>query len=168
MTTTISKCRTDQSEVIYAIVERCKTALQSEGIFQWTDHYPTLQIIQNDIESGHLYQIQSGSNIAGIININTIQDEAYKTISWSYPDETCMVIHRLAIDPQYQKQGLAQKLMTFAENYGMESGFHSIRLDAYSQNTRVLQFYEKRGYAKKGLVYFPMRALPFYCYEKQL
>src|SRR5690606_8467490 len=132
MTTTISKCSADQREVIYAIVERCKTALQSEGIFQWTAEYPTLQIIQNDIESGHLYHIQSGNHIAGIININSIQDEAYKTSSWSYPDETCLIIHRLAIDPQYQRQGLARKLMTFAENYGTEQGFHSIRLDAYS------------------------------------
>lgn len=164
----ISKCRINDSAVIYEIIKNCKTVLQSEGIFQWTDHYPTLQIIQNDIESEHLYQIQSDKDIFGIINISTIQEEEYKTINWTYPDETCLVIHRLAIDPKYQRQGFAQKLMTFAENYGVENGFRSIRLDAYSQNTRVLKFYETRGYIKKGEVYFSKRAFPFYCYEKQI
>jgi ribosomal protein S18 acetylase RimI-like enzyme len=168
MTTTLSKCSVNQSETIYEIVKNCKTALQSDGIFQWTEHYPTLSIIQNDIELGHLYQIQSDKDILGIINISTIQEEEYKTINWLYPDETCLVIHRLAIDPKHQRQGFAQKLMTFAENYGIENGFHSIRLDAYSQNTRVLKFYETRGYTKKGEVYFPKRDLPFYCYEKQI
>ncbi|HET8574233.1 MAG TPA: GNAT family N-acetyltransferase [Edaphocola sp.] len=168
MVTTISKCIAHQGGTIYEIVENCKAALQSGGIFQWTDHYPTLQIIQNDIESGHLYQIQSGKDILGIINISAIQEEEYKNINWSYPVDTSLVIHRLAIDPKHQGQGFAQKLMTFAENYGKQRGFHSIRLDAYSQNTRVLRFYDKRAYAKRGEIYFPGRDLPFYCYEKQL
>jgi len=166
MITTINKCSVSESQAIYEIVKSCKTALQSDGIFQWTDHYPTLRIIQSDIELGHLYQIQSDKIILGIINISTVQEEEYKIINWSYPDDTCLVIHRLAIDPEHQRQGLAQKLMTFAENYGMENGFHSIRLDAYNQNTRVLKFYERRAYNKKGEVYFPGRDLPFYCYEK--
>lgn len=168
MTTTINKCSANQREEIYEIIENCKTSLQAEGIFQWTDHYPTLQVIQNDIESGNLYQIQSDNGILGIINISTIQEEEYKTINWTYPDETCLVIHRLAVDPKHQGQGFAQKLMTFAENYGIENGFESIRLDAYSQNIRVLRFYEKRAYTKQGEVYFPKRDFPFYCYEKQL
>jgi ribosomal protein S18 acetylase RimI-like enzyme len=168
MTTTIDKCRADQSEVVYEIIKNCKSSLQAEGIFQWTDNYPTLQIIQNDIELGNLYHIQFDNDILGIINISNIQEEEYKTINWTYPDETCLVIHRLAIDPAHQGQGLAQKLMDFAEMYGIENGFQSIRLDAYSQNTRVLSFYEKRTYTKQGEVYFPERDFPFYCYEKQL
>lgn len=68
MDTAIQKRTIDQCERIFEIVTRCKTFLEKEGIFQWTDHYPTLQIIQNAILSGYLYQLQSDKEIIGIIN----------------------------------------------------------------------------------------------------
>lgn len=67
-----------------------------------------------------------------------------------------------------KKQGLARKLMDFAENIAIECGYASIRLDAYSGNERVLRFYENRGYQKRGEVNFSGRALPFFCYEKEI
>lgn len=58
--------------------------------------------------------------------------------------------------------------MGFAERYGIDNNFSSVRLDAYSGNKQSLQFYEKRGYQKRGEVSFPGRKLPFFCYEMAL
>ena len=78
------------------------------------------------------------------------------------------VIHRLAVHPDFQRKGIARNLMDFAEAHAKNNSFTSIRLDAYTGNKRVLQFYENRGYIKRGEVKFKGRSLPFACMEKQL
>ena len=103
----------------------------------------------------------------GVINISHIEELEYKTIVWSDNNGKCLVIHRLAIHPKNQKQGLAGKLMGFAESFAIENGYTSIRLDAYSGNERVLRFYENRGYQKRGEVNFSGRALPFFLLRKR-
>ena len=56
--------------------------------------------------------------------------------------------------------------MDFAEQFGWENGFKSIRLDTFSQNDRNQKFYELRGYQKLGDIYFPKQSEhPFHCYE---
>lgn len=90
----------------------------------------------------------------------------YQELIWSDEGGEVLVIHRLAVNPEWQKQGIGRQLMDFTENYAAEKGYTSIRLDAYSGNPRALNLYERRGYRKVGQVFFPERELPFYCYEK--
>ncbi len=163
----ISLARTDQLQEIFAIFRQCKAHMEKEHIFQWTDSYPTLEILDADIKSGNLYCLGSGV-CAGVIHISDIQEAEYGSVKWQHTTGNVLVIHRLAIDPLFQKQGLARKLMDFAEHYGSQNNYASVRLDAFSQNHRVLRFYENRGYSKRGEVYFPGRTDPFFCYEKQL
>lgn len=111
---------------------------------------------------------EEGDKTVGVIAINEIQDEEYKSIHWQNNDGKILVIHRLAIHPRSQKRGLAKQLMDFAEDYAVTNNYSSVRLDAYSGNQRVLRFYENRDYKKQGEVFFPKRILPFYCYEKQI
>lgn len=56
--------------------------------------------------------------------------------------------------------------MNFAENFAHENNYSSIRLNAYSQNKRVVEFYKKRKYFIRGNVKFPGREYPFHCMEK--
>ena len=72
------------------------------------------------------------------------------------------------IDPNHQRQGNAHKLMDFAENYAIEQNYSSVRLDAYSQNKGVLNFYKKRDYVIRGNVNFPQRLYAFHCMEKEI
>lgn len=142
--------------------------MEKENIFQWTEQYPAIHHIADDIQNGFLYSINSKGKSLGVINISNMEEPEYKTIVWSDNNGECLVIHRLAVHPKNQKQGLARKLMDFAENFAIENGYTSIRLDAYSGNERVLRFYENRGYQKRGEVNFPGRVLPFFCYEKEI
>ena len=58
--------------------------------------------------------------------------------------------------------------MDFAEKSANENNYSSIRLDAYSQNKRVIDFYKKRKYFTRGNVNFPEREYPFHCMEKKI
>lgn len=164
----IEKANPKQLNGIFEIFVECKRSLEKENIFQWTEQYPALHHIADDIQNGFLYSMNNEGKSLGVIHISNIEEPEYKTVVWSDSNGTCLVIHRLAVHPENQKQGLAGNLMDFAENVAIESGYTSIRLDVYSGNERALRFYENRGYQKRGEVNFSGRELPFFCYEKGL
>lgn len=164
----IRAARTDQASEIFDILQACRRALEAEGIFQWTDAYPTLRHVEENLASGDLFVCMDADTCVGTVLVNRRQDPEYQTVAWTDADGACSVIHRLAVHPQHQGQGIAQKLMDFAEDFARRQGSTSIRLDAYTGNPRSLRFYENRQYIKRGDVRFPGRTLAFHCYEKQL
>jgi len=76
------------------------------------------------------------------------------------------MMHRLAVDPQAQGQGVARKLIEFAENYAVREGYTSIRLDTYNKNTAALKLYRGLGYDERGEVNYPGKAASFPVFEK--
>lgn len=153
---------------IMDLIKHCIKDMQSHGIYQWNESYPTAEIFEEDIKSESLYILKDKSNYLGIIAINEEQSPEYQELKWLIEAGRALVIHRLAVNPEWQKQGIARQLMDFAEKYATEKGYTSIRLDAFSENPRALNLYERRGYNKVGQVFFPNRELPFYCYEKRI
>jgi ribosomal protein S18 acetylase RimI-like enzyme len=93
-------------------------------------------------------------------------DQEYRSVKWLSKSNKNIYIHRLAVDPKSQSKGYALQLMDFAENYGKQNNYESIRLDTFSQNLRNQRFYEQRGYIRLENVYFLNQSQdPFYCYE---
>lgn len=161
----IKLCSINEAEEIFKIYDDCRKAMQGAGIFQWQNEYPVLDTVKQDIEEKNLYGYYEDGKCLGAVSINTYQDEEYKAIDWKGPDENVIVIHRLAVNPEFQSKGIARLLMDFAEEYAMEKKYSAIRLDSYSQNKRALRFYENRGYIKRGECFFAGRDKPFYCLE---
>ena len=95
------------------------------------------------------------------------KDPLYNTVNWLTPDNKNLYIHRLAVHPKSQRQGIARQLMDFAEDFGEKKRMESIRLDTFSQNPRNIRFYKARGYLNLGDVYFENHSEdPFHCFEK--
>lgn len=153
---------------IFDIYLTAKAALEANGLFQWTDKYPTIALIENDIKKTVLYLLKNNEKIVGAINLSEDQEMEYQTIKWEFNASKVLVIHRLVIHPTYQKQGYGSNLMDFAENFAVEKDYTAIRLDAYSQNKNVIHFYKNRGYFIRGDVNFPARVYPFHCMEKEV
>lgn len=153
---------------LFQIYLNGKNELERNGIYQWTDNYPTSSIIESDLRKGVLYLLKKGQEIIGAINISEEQEVEYQSINWKFDAAKVLVIHRLVIDPQYQRQGYARRLMDFAEDFALANDYSSIRLDAYSQNHKVIEFYKKRNYFVRGDVYFPQREHSFHCMEKEI
>ena len=157
-----------QDEVLKAkkLTEACAVGMQQLGIFQWNEHYPSLEKLQQDIDQKELYVLEENYQILGIIVLSEIMDEEYINVSWLTPSEKNLYIHRLATHPKSWGKGYGQKLMDFAEEFARKLDFNSIRLDTFSLNKRNQKFYEARGYQKLEDIYFPKQsAAPFHCYE---
>lgn len=164
----IEKAKREDLDDLFALINRVKADMKKNQLDQWNDDYPTREIIENDILNEDLYIIKSDDRLFGGICLNEDQEEAYQQVDWKFDPTKVLVIHRLAIDPNTQGQGMAQQLMQFAEKYAQENGFTSIRLDVYSQNPRAIAIYKNRGYEIRGAINFPGRAYHFHCMEKRV
>ncbi|TRO67440.1 GNAT family N-acetyltransferase [Christiangramia sabulilitoris] len=151
---------------IKLLTEACAEAMINKGIFQWNQHYPSLERLREDIRKDELYVLLTGQKIVGIIVITPDKDKEYEHVDWRSKTENSLYIHRLATHPDHWGKGYARKLMDFAETYARTHNFESVRLDTFSRNSRNQRFYEDRGYQRLGNIYFPKQSEhPFYCYE---
>jgi len=151
---------------IKKLTEACAVAMQQKQIFQWNEHYPSLEKLSADIEKGELYVLKSENEIKGIIVLTDFMDEEYHSVEWITESGKNLYIHRLATHPEYWGEGYGRILMDFAENYARQNKYISVRLDTFSQNKRNQKFYESRGYRRLGDIFFPKQSeFPFHCYE---
>ena len=165
----IRKANLAEIERLLQITRACVAKMTSEGILQWNNFYPNREAFQKDVERQELYVLLSEATIIGCITISSEKDSEYNEIDWLTKDSSHYYIHRLAIDPNFQKQGFAKKLMDFAESLAIKNNIVSIRLDTSSRNIRNQKFYEAREYSRLGNIFFPKQSeFPFYCYEKIL
>lgn len=149
-----------------SITKACAAYMIEQNIYQWNEVYPNKNAFINDFKRNELYVLEVNRELAGCICISTFKDAIYKPVKWLTQTNNCIYIHRLAIHPNYQGKGYAQKLMDYAESYAKTHNFDSVRLDTFSQNKRNLKFYESRGYERLEKIYFPKQSpYPFYCYE---
>jgi ribosomal protein S18 acetylase RimI-like enzyme len=162
----ISKALKSEVPEIIKVTNACALAMISNGIFQWNDEYPSVDVFENDVELQQLWVLKDADKIIGSIVISSSIDEEYKAVKWLTPTKNNCYIHRLAVHPKHQGKGLAQQMMSFAEAYAKEHKFISVRLDTFSENPRNNMFYLKRGYQKLEAIYFPRQSeYSFYCYE---
>ncbi|MGC1203602.1 MAG: GNAT family N-acetyltransferase [Flavobacteriaceae bacterium] len=162
----IRKATLKDIDKLFEITKACALSMIQKKIYQWNEFYPNKNAFLKDLERNELYVLELNNALIGCVCISTFMDDEYKAISWLSETKNNIYIHRLAIHPNHQGKGYAQKLMTFAEDFAKKNKVLSLRLDTFSQNERNVKFYENRGYKRLGNIYFPKQSdYPFYCYE---
>lgn len=116
--------------------------------------YPIRQTAIDGIKDDSLFVLKIGNQIAGSIILNHLPEEAYHQVVWNTPDEyeNIFVIHTLVVHPRFLKQGIGEKLLTFAKEYSIQKEIRSIRLDVSVNNLPAIALYEKMEYRHIGTV----------------
>ncbi|PQP89075.1 N-acetyltransferase, partial [Paenibacillus sp. AR247] len=140
--------------------------MQEGGSDQWDDEYPNRDVIGEDLSRGTLFAAEGDGRILGIMVLDQHQDEQYDKIPWTETEGPHLMMHRIAVDPMAQGQGIARKLVAFAEQFAQENGYKSIRLDTYAKNAPALKLYRGLGYDQRGEVNYPGREAGFPAFEK--
>lgn len=149
------------------ITEACAKHMIAQGIFQWNEQYPSLAVFRNDIAQGNMYVYELNETIVGCVMLSFEKDAFYDSIAWLTPEKKHLYVHRLAVHPDFQGKGIAQKIMDYGEAYALQNNCLSVRLDTFSKNPRNNSFYQTRKYQRVGEVFFTLKSPhPFYCYEK--
>ena len=166
---TIRLAKDDDVKRVVEITNACANHMISKNIFQWDENYPNKEVFDQDITDNTLYIIENMSKILGCICISIKIDDVYKNVNWLTPNNKNVFLHRLAIHPDFQGQGLALKLMEYAEEYTIKKEYKSIRLDTFSGNPKNNKFYNLQGYTKLEKIFYRNQSdMHFHCYEKIL
>ena len=163
----ILKANPQHAEEITDLFRTATDGMIASGIDQWNYSYPLISHISEDIEQGSAFIMMEKGSILATVTLDGNQDEQYQKIRWPFVSPRPLVIHRLAVHPDGQGQGLGKKMCHFAQEFAAANRFTSIRLDAYSKNPVSLRLYHNLGYTKAGgYCYFHKNPAPFYCFEK--
>ncbi|QBE97273.1 GNAT family N-acetyltransferase [Blautia producta] len=116
------------------------------------DVYPTREDAEEGLRSGGLYVAENQGKIAGTVIFLYEQDEIYRSIKWQIDqDAPVIILHILAVHPDYFGCGVGKALLDHAEFLGQQQGIRAIRLDTYEKNLPAARLYEKCGFQYIGL-----------------
>ncbi len=152
---------------IMEIVSVTVAGMNAEGNDQWDAEYPQAENFAGDIERGELFVEETDGQINGLICINDIEPAEYSGLPWSSTAKA-LVLHRMAVASESRMQGIAGRLLAFAETLAKEQGFVYLKTDTFSQNEKMNRLLAKNGYQRIGTMSFRGKAQPFYCYDKCL
>jgi ribosomal protein S18 acetylase RimI-like enzyme len=151
-----------------SLVRRVVPIMQAQGNQQWDDHYPNEHIFERDIDQGELWVTEQEGTLAAVTAITTDQSPEYADVGWDI-HEPAIVIHRLAVDPDFRGTGLAHTLMQWAEIIAEQRGISVLRVDTNTQNRAIQRLLLYLGYTLAGEISLNMRpGLRFLCFEKRL
>jgi ribosomal protein S18 acetylase RimI-like enzyme len=162
----IVKAQIEDFDNVLKLVSDIIKDMEIKGNPQWDENYPTKEILENDIKNGSLFVMVENVRFIALCALTENEEPQYLGINWMDKNSKALEIHRIAVHPNWQKRGIARKLLDFAEDHTQKNGYSSMRLDTYCKNSRMIKILEKRGYNRTGEIFFPPLTLPFYCYEK--
>lgn len=145
----------EECERCYEIIEAGKAFQREQGFVQWTEDYPNLSTIQDDIPKGKGYVLKTEGNIIGYMCIDFDGEPAYDNIEGSWrAEQPYAVVHRMAFDRKYCGKGLADTAFRLIEELCLEKDVHYIRVDTDFPNKRMQHILEKNGFVNCGVIVF--------------
>ena len=151
----IRKANMNDLESIMQIIKSTVEEMKTYNNTQWDENYPLEKDFVSDGE------------VAGFICLNYEEPEEYLGLNWS-SNKKAMVIHRMAVNPNFRKTGIASKLVDFAEKLAVENNVSYLKSDTYSINSKMNLLLTKCGFIKIGEMSFLGKEKSFYCYDKIL
>lgn len=161
----------DQIDTVEEVVGQCREDLEAQGILQWDAEYPNREFFLQSVAAGSLFVLLDEGDIKAVVVLDERQASEWKDVAWSEPNGPVLAVHSLAVLPASQGKGYGKAILGFCETFARENGYTIIRLDAFSENTIALRFYERHGYRMCGEITLPFKPAGhqcYYCYEKRL
>ena len=155
MSVEIRKAKETDIDFIDEIYNHIHTEHEKGNVYTgWVrDVYPAKNTALEALKRGDLFVQVSDGKIVGTAIINKIQPDVYKEADWEYEvsNDKIMVLHTLVIDPYVKGCGFGRKFVEFYENYALENGCKSLRMDTNKLNQNARNFYKKLGYNEVGI-----------------
>lgn len=127
---TLLKIRAMTSEDVAAVSEIEKTCFNDA----WSEN-----LIKGELDNGNavVFVAQYRENVVGYINFYNIVGEGN--------------INRIAVLPQYRKQGIADALMKAMLGWAKENKLVFVTLEVRQSNTAAISLYRKYGFENVGI-----------------
>jgi ribosomal protein S18 acetylase RimI-like enzyme len=102
--------------------------------------------VATEIADRRLWKIVDNGQIANIFSI-TYSDP----ILWGERSNApAMYIHRIVTDPKFRGRGYVQAITDWAKHHAKENALRFVRMDTWSDNQKLLDYYQSFGYKFLG------------------
>lgn len=143
MTITIRQARGEHDvEAVATIWTEVSQWLADRGTDQW--QYPVrIDALRSNVSAGDVWLAEDDREPVGSITIDLNGTPEL----WS-PAELAdaVIIHRLVVKRSHAGRGVAERLLQHAEHIGRRQGRRWVRLDAWTNNTALHDYYRQRGF----------------------
>jgi RimJ/RimL family protein N-acetyltransferase len=115
---------------------------------QWTNGYPDIKMITNDIKKGKSYVCLENEDILGVFYFGIEADATYMKIyegKWQN-DKEYGVIHRIAV------AGHQKGIATYCINWCFNE-CKNLRIDTHKDNISMKRVLEKNGFTYCGIIH---------------
>lgn len=145
----IRKATPKDIDKILAIYEYAREQMRLTGNpNQWKQNYPSLEIVENDMQNGSSYVVTDDSEIIAVFAFIIGEEPTYKQIengTWLNND-AYGTLHRIASSGK--QKGIFRFCISFCE-----SKISNIRVDTHACNHIMQHLLESSGYQKCGQIY---------------
>ena len=139
----IRKAEMRELGTIMPLFDRARTFMRATGNpNQWT-HYPTEEILRNDIGRGECYVMESAAGIEGVFVMSFGKDKDYELPEAGFAPGEYASLHRLA--SAGHRQGIFRAMLCYAQERA-----DCLRADTHAENHIIQTLLEKNGFCRRG------------------
>lgn len=144
----IRKAKIEEIDIILEIFELAKKIMRENGNYsQWSDGYPSKELITEDINKGYLYTVVDGEEIEAVFALIEGEDPTYDKIDGSWlNDDTYSTIHRVA--SRGRKKGILSKIFDYSSEL-----YHNLKIDTHEDNLIMQHLVKKSGFKYCGTIF---------------
>lgn len=152
---TFQKATKNELEPIWKIIQDAIERRKKDGSNQWQDGYPNLMVLENDINNENGYVLVHENEIVGYCAILINDEPEYERIVGKWLTNADFVVyHRVAIAEEHLGKGYAKTMLRFIEEFSIQNGISSIKVDTNFDNSAMLKLLKDFDYVYCGEVYF--------------
>lgn len=152
---TLELAKMEHAEEYYGILQMGRRFQQEQGFTQWTEDYPTLDTVREDIRRGKGYALLADGKIAGYMCVDFDGEPAYGDIEGAWRVEgPYAVVHRMAFSSAFRGMGLADETFRLVGELCARKKVSIIRVDTDFPNKRMQHILAKNGFVNCGTIVF--------------
>lgn len=112
--------------------------------------HPAYGQIEEYVKNGFMYFAENNNEILSAVAVTPFQGEEYENKKWQImcKNNEVSTVHLLAVNPDYQREGIARKTMHEVIKLSENNNLKAIRLDALLCNTPAHKLYQSLGFKK--------------------
>ena len=152
---TLEPVRPAELEDCWAAICAGREFQRRQGFVQWTEDYPTREMLREDMALGRGYALLAEGRVAGYLCLDFGGDPAYLGIDGAWgTEEPYGVVHRMAFGAEFQGKGLFPSALRLVEAVCLGRGVRNLRMDTDPSNLRMQHVLERNGFTLRGRVLF--------------
>lgn len=140
---------------IWQIILQAKSQMYRQGKHQWSENYPQIINIENDINKGFAYVLEKEKEVIAYGAVVFSGEEAYKELIGQWLTNTSyVVVHRLAVSDKMKQKGIATMFMQQVMEISKGKNVFSFKIDTNYDNFYMLKMFKKLGFTYCGKVHY--------------